>query len=120
MKQIIDSNEDEDNEGDDEFDYDYDGKSDYESATEESSGQSVSSEELKNLRNSVNYLASINSLNINKKMRNLKLKQCNIRQSKCPKYYRHSLRKVKPNIKRYQIRNKKNTSKFDVINLTLL
>lgn len=70
----------------------------------------MSSEELNNL-NIEDYLTSIKKLNGNKKRRTIRLKQCSMRQSNRPRYYRYSLRKVKPMVQRFQIHSEKNTSK---------
>ncbi|KAL4097948.1 hypothetical protein QTP88_022633 [Uroleucon formosanum] len=77
-------------------------------ATEQSSDESMSSEELNNL-NIENYLTSMKKLNGKKKRRTIRLKQCSIRQSNRPRYYRYSLRKVKPMVQRFQIHSEKNT-----------
>lgn len=82
-------------------------------ATEQSSDESMSSEELNNL-NIENYLTSMKKLNGKKKRRTIRLKQCSIRQSNRPRYYRYSLRKVKPMVQRFQIHSEKNTSKLRV------
>lgn len=71
----------------------------------------MSSEELNNLSNIEDYLTSINKLNVKKKRRTIRLKQCSIRQSNRPRYYRYSLRKVKPIVQRFQIHTEQNTSK---------
>jgi len=72
----------------------------------------MSSEELNNLKFE-DYLTSMKKLNGKKKRRTIRLKQCSIRQSNRPRYYRYSLRKVKPIVQRFQIHSEKNTSKFD-------
>ncbi|XP_025424882.1 ATPase family AAA domain-containing protein 2-like [Sipha flava] len=77
--------------------------------TEQSSDESMSSEELNNLSNIEDYLTSINKLNVKKKRRTIRLKQCSIRPSNRPRYYRYSLRKVKPTVQRFQIHTESNT-----------
>lgn len=84
----------------------------YLGGTEQSSDESISSEELNNLSNIEDYLTSINKLNVKKKRRTIRLRQCSIRQSNRPRYYRYSLRKVKPTVQRFQIHTEKNTSKY--------
>lgn len=81
--------------------------------TEQSSDESMSSEELNNLSNIEDYLTSINVKK--KRRRTIRLKQCSIRQSNRPRYYRYSLRKVKPTVQRFQIHTEKNTSEFNYI-----
>lgn len=76
----------------------------------------MTSEELNNLSNIEDYLTSINKMNVKKKRRTIRLKQCSIRQSNRPRYYRYSLRKVKPTVQRFQIHTEKNTSKFYLMN----
>lgn len=82
-------------------------------ATGHSSDESISSEELTNLSNIEDYLTSINVKK--KRRRTIRLKQCSIRQSNRPRYYRYSLRKVKPTVQRFQIHTEKNTSEFNSI-----
>lgn len=77
----------------------------------------MSSEDLNNLSNIEDYLSSINKLNVKKKRRTIRLKQCSIRQSNGPRYYRYSLRKVKPIVQRFQIHTEKNTSKSNIITI---
>lgn len=80
--------------------------------TEQSSDGTMSSEELNNLSNIEDYLTSINKLNVKKKRRTIRLRKCTIRQSNGPRYYRYSLRKVKPVVQRFQIHTEKNTSEL--------
>lgn len=71
----------------------------------------MSSEELNNLSNIEDYLTSINKLNVKNKRRTIRLRKCTIRrQTNGPRYYRYSLRKVKPVVQRFQIHTEKNTS----------
>ncbi|XP_050522030.1 ATPase family AAA domain-containing protein 2-like isoform X2 [Daktulosphaira vitifoliae] len=75
-------------------------------STEQSSDESIMSED--NLSNIEDYLTSINKINVDKKRRTIRLRQCSIRQSNRPRYYRYSLRKVKPTVQRFQIHAEQN------------